>query len=472
MYHQLNQDKADFAALLDQVHRYNQAFIHQIETLSPQITVNELPYQPLTPEGIGGQVTLAQFDARFKSYVQASGGPRYFGFVIGGSTPASLMGDLMASTFDQTNSDIQDVVEKEAVQNLRELFDLPPTFQGNFTTGATMANFSGLATARQWIGEQMGISVADKGLGALLPIQILGAKPHASIFKSLSMLGLGKHHLQKVASLPEREAIDVSALESQLKAQASPQPCIVVASAGTVNTGDFDDLEAIGRLKQKYRFWLHVDAAFGGFAACSPLLAHYLKGIEYADSITIDAHKWLNVPYDAAVIFTQHQTLQQAVFSNQAVYLDSDPSKFNFMDLTPENSRRWRGLPVWFTLKAYGKQGYQEIVERNHHHAQTLADAIQKDHRFELLAPARLNIVCFTLKHSPQVPPSQAQIKSFLSQLAATGKVFLSPTVYEGVPAIRAAFSNWRTETADVLQAWDLLQATFDQAHMTSEIDR
>jgi len=463
MYHKLSQDKADFATLLDQIHLYNQAFIHQIEQQPPHIALAELPYEALTSEGIGGQATLTQFDTRFRPYVQASGGSRYFGFVIGGSTPASLMGDFMTSTFDQTNSSIQDIVEKEAVQNLRELFQLPANFQGNFVTGATMANFSGLATARQWIGQQIGVSVAEEGLSALSPIKILSAKPHSSIFKSLAMLGLGKHNLQKVASLPKREAIDIEALAHQLEQNKSSQPCIVSASAGTVNTGDFDDLEAIGRLKQRYQFWLHVDAAFGGFAACSPLLSHYWKGIEYADSITIDAHKWLNVPYDAAVVFTQHQDVQREVFSNNAVYLDTDPAHINFMDLTPENSRRWRGLPVWFTLKAYGKKGYQEIVERNHRHAQQLSAKIQADHRFELLAPARLNIVCFTLNNHSSEPISQAQVKSFLHHLASTGEVFLSPTVYDGIPAIRAAFSNWRTQETDVLQAWEALQATYDQ---------
>lgn len=471
MYHQLSQDKADFAALLDQVHLYNQTFIAQIDQKSPHIALAQLPYAPLNSEGIGAQATLAQFEDRFRPYVQASGGSRYFGFVIGGSTPASLMGDFMTSTFDQTNSSIQDIVEKEAVQNLRELFQLPATFQGNFVTGATMANFSGLATARQWIGQQMGVSIAEEGLGKLSPIKILSAKPHSSIFKSLAMLGLGKHHLQKVASIAGREAININALEEQLK-QNKSQPCIVVASAGTVNTGDFDDLEAIGRLKQRYSFWLHIDGAFGGFAACSPLLSHYWQGSEYADSITIDAHKWLNVPYDAAVIFTQHQAIQREVFSNNAVYLDTDPSHINFMDLTPENSRRWRGLPVWFTLKAYGHKGYQEIVERNHHHAQQLSAKIQADQRFELLAPARLNVVCFTLKNDTSEPVTQKQIKSFLHHLASTGEVFLSPTVYDDVPAIRAAFSNWRTQEADVLQAWEVLKATYDQTQAKPTISQ
>lgn len=461
MYTILTQDKQHFSELLDQAHSYCKTFISQVNQLPPHVPGVSFPYHPLQNEGQGAQATLKEFNARFQSYVQASAGARYFGFVVGGGTPAALMGDWLVSTFDQTNSSIQDEVERETLDNLRELFCLPAAFAGNFVTGATMANFSGLATARQWWGKQHQIKVDQEGMRDLGALKVLGAVPHASIFKALSMLGLGRQNVEKVASLPQREAIDVQALETAL--QVANGPCIVTASAGTVNTADFDDLKAIGALKKKYPFWLHVDAAFGGFAACSPVYSHYWKGIEQADSVTIDAHKWLNVPYDSAVTFTRHQGLQHEVFLNNAAYLDFPEGQYELMNLTPENSRRWRGLPVWFTLKAYGKQGYQEITEQNCAHAQLLGSCLQADDRFELLAEVRLNVACFTFKLANDQVAEQTHIKRFLALLAVTGEVFMSPTFYKGQFAIRAAFSNWRTQTADVEKAWELLQQTYNQ---------
>ncbi|EAY31621.1 pyridoxal phosphate-dependent decarboxylase family protein [Microscilla marina] len=465
MYTLLAQDQANFRQLLDQAHTHNQDFIAHIDQIAPFIPVENLPYQPLETQGVGAQHTLTEFTQRFGHYVQASGNGRFFGFVLGGSTPAALMGDLLTSTFDQSNSNIQDLVEQEAINNLRELFMIPTTFEGNFVTGATMANFSGLATARQWVGKQKGKAVDQTGLGELGNIKILGAVPHSSIFKSLSMLGIGKQNVIKVPTLPQREAIDVALLETTLAKLSQQYPgeaFIVVASAGTVNTGDFDDLVAIGALKNKYSFWLHIDAAFGGFVACSPQYAHYWQGIAHADSITIDAHKWLNVPYDAAVIFTQHQALQHEVFLNKAAYLAPQEDHYEFINLTPENSRRWRGLPVWFTLKAYGKEGYREIMERNCQLAQQLGQYITQDNRFELLAVTRLNIVCFTLRLPNHQVVNKELIQLFLHKLATSQEVFMSPTFYKGSFAIRAAFANWRTQQKDLERTWQLLQKTYE----------
>ena len=270
------------------------------------------------------------------------------------------------------------------------------------------------------------------------------------------MLGIGRRAHVKIDTLPDREAVDIRALKNYLK--ENPGPLIVVANAGTVNTVDFDDLEAIGKLKSAYNFWLHVDAAFGGFAICSEKYAHYLKGINHADSITIDAHKWLNVPYDAAMQFTRHKDIQLKVFQNSAAYLSNPEQSPDYFHYTPETSRRFRALPSWFTLMAYGKEGYREIVERHCDVARHLGDLINESDDFRLLAPVRMNVVCFTLE---QEDLTAENIRQFLNAVRDDGRVFFTPTVYKGTPAIRAAVSNWLTEKDDIDVAFEVLSRIY-----------
>jgi glutamate/tyrosine decarboxylase-like PLP-dependent enzyme len=359
------------------------------------------------------------------------------------------------STYDQnacgSNDSIAPQLEHQVIHFFRQLFGLKETFFGSFVTGATMSNFVGLALGRQWIGEQNGRDVSNEGVGST-PMRVISATPHASIIKSLSMLGAGRNALHKIDTLHGREAINVEELDKYL--QAHPEPCIVVANAGTVNTGDFDDLEAIGQLKNKYKFWLHVDAAFGGFAAISEKYKHLMKGINDADTITIDAHKWLNVPYDAAMQFTKHKTLQLKVFQNSAAYLGDPLKSPDFFHYTPENSRRWRALPSWFSLMAYGLAGHREIIERNCSLAKFFGDLIAGSQNFTLLNIVKLNIICFSIKGNER---TLENIQKFLMAVRDDGKVFFTPTVYEGIPAIRAAISNWQTELTDIEIAFDAI---------------
>lgn len=305
-----------------------------------------------------------------------------------------------------------------------------------------------VALGREWVGQQLGINVAEQGLVALGPISVLSGSPHSSIYKALSMLGIGRAALTKVALQAGREAVDVAALEAALQAQDG-RPCVVVVNSGTVNTGDFDDLAAIAALKSRYRFWLHVDGAFGAFAALLPEHAHKVAGLDLADSICVDCHKWLNVPYDSALQLTRHPDLQVRTFQNSAAYLGLATSQPDFVHLTPENSRRLRALATWFALSAYGRAGQRDLVERNLACAHALGQWLEADPRFVLLAPVSLNIVCFTLTREKGVA-SEAEIKAFLTRLQATGAVFLTPTVLHGQWAIRAAFSNWQTTQDDV----------------------
>ncbi|MEZ4607930.1 MAG: pyridoxal-dependent decarboxylase [Deinococcales bacterium] len=347
--------------------------------------------------------------------------------------------------------------------NSNNLLNLPPELTGSFVSGATMSNFVGLALARQWFGKHYGVNVAQEGLQKLPhALKILSATPHSSIYKALAMLGIGRDNLERIPTLPDREAIDLKALEKKLAELKIP--AIVVANAGTVNTVDYDDLEGLKQLKERYPFWLHVDAAFGAFAACSPKYAHYLQGIEAADSICIDAHKYLNVPYDAAMQFTKHLNLQGEVFANSAVYLAQQLSETSFIHLTPENSRRLRALPAWFSLQAYGKQGYQQLVEQSCALASEMARQLEASGKFQLLAPMRLNGLCFGFRDDEgPFETSFARIQRYLKALQAEGSVFLSPTSYKGKAAIRASVSNWRTQSSDINRAVQAMLALADE---------
>ncbi|PIB36959.1 amino acid decarboxylase [Reichenbachiella sp. 5M10] len=417
----------------------------------------------LNPKGLGGQETLKLFNQRFEPYLVGSSGPRYWGFVTGGSTPAATMGDWLATVFDQNTQttkgqgDVSASIEVETIQLLLDLLGLPQKFFGGFVTGATLSNFTCLATARQWIGKELGKDFAKEGLSQ--PIQVLSATPHSSAIKCLSMLGIGSQNLTQIKTQAQnREAIDLDDLEKEILALHGA-PFVLITSAGTVNTADFDDFAGIASLRKKYRFWWHVDAAFGGYVACSPKYQHLVKGWESADSLCIDNHKWLNVPYESAffLILKKHQMEQVETFQNSnAPYLGDPMENFNYLNFLPENSRRLRALPAWFSLRAYGKEGYQEIIENSVDRAKQLSHNIEESSDFVLLAPTRLNNVCFTLTGDE----NQHKVSRFLAAINETGKVFMTPTVYQGKQGIRASFVNWRTTDADVTLVFEIMTTT------------
>lgn len=410
--------------------------------------------------GYGTEKVLEIFNERFEPIIVGSSGPRYWGFVTGGTTPASIAGDWLASVYDQntqsTNGqgDASAVIELETIKLMLDLLRLPESFLGGFVTGATMSNFTCLAVARQWIGKEKGKDIAKDGIS--IPFKILTATPHSSSLKSLSLLGIGSGSIVKIKTMEgNREAMCMDDLESRI-IELRGEPFILISSGGTVNTVDFDDFKAIAELKNKYNFWWHIDAAFGGFAACTEATKHLVEGWEHADSITIDCHKWLNVPYESAVFFVkeQYRILQVETFQNSnAPYLGDPLENFSYLNFLPENSRRLKALPAWFSIMAYGKKGYQEIVENNVRLSQQFGEMIEKSNHFKLLAPVRLNTVCFTLTDSGD----QDKVQEFLEKLNKTGKVFMTPTFYNQHKGIRAAFVNWRTNQEDIELVFDLM---------------
>ena len=396
--------------------------------------------------------TFEALDKHITEYIEpflsASNGGRYLGFVTGGANPVATYADWLVSTFDQNVSkggdSIATSVEYQALKWVKQLFTLPGEFDGVFTTGATAANFLGAITSRQFLGNKQGINVALQGMQHL-ELYTLSATPHASMVKSLGMAGFGQNKWIQIDCLEDSEAMDVNALEAALKTLGG-KSAWVIASAGTVTGTDFDDLLTISELCRQYGAWLHVDAAFGMFERLVTGIKGRTQGIEFADSITLDCHKWLNVPYDCGVFFTRHKQLLQDSCEVFAPYLVNNLETTDFMSLGIENSRRFRGFPVWATLKAYGVQGVAEAVKNNIQQAKKLADWLDRSQFFTLVKECHLNIVLF--KPDPlQYPFNSAETMASLNQ---QGDVFFSPGVWKGQPIIRAAFSNWGTQQQDL----------------------
>ena len=461
----LENDLQTFEEILNEVKTQAIDFLNGLDQLPTYAFDQEAVSVGLSAAGLGASDTLKLFKDNYQKLMVASAGPRYWGFVTGGTTPAAIAGDWLTSVFDQNTQgikgagDVSGQVELETIFLLLDLLGLPHAFNGGFVTGATMSNFTGLAVARQWAGHKLGKDIARDGMSS--EIVVLAATPHSSVIKSLSMLGFGSNNFVRLQTIQGREALDVADLEAKLVVYAG-KPIILNCSAGTVNTVDFDNIRQITHLKSKYNFWLHVDAAFGGFAACSPGHKHLLDGWDQADSITIDCHKWMNVPYESAVILTrsEHKHLQIQSFQNSnAPYLGNANENFSYLNFLPENSRRFKALPAWFSLMAYGKQGFQSIVENSIDCARELGRYLEKSDIFELVAPVRLNVVCFGLKNN------QERTGAFLSLLNSRGRIFLTPTTLEGLFCMRAAFVNFRTSGADIEIAIEELESVSKILH-------
>ena len=324
MYPKLEEDHDQLPVLMEAVCAHASGVCTKIDSSPVAVKPHQLVLNELPAQGLGAEAVLQLFGNTISPSLTASAGPRHLGFVTGGATPAALLGDWLTSVYDQNpvsnlDGDAALQVERHTVAMLRSLFGLPSEFEGTLVSGATMSNFVGLAIAREWAGRACGVRVSDEGVSAMPRFGIFSATPHSSSTKALSMLGMGRKMWQEVPCLSGREAMDMGALEQMLA--TCEGPCMVIASAGTVNTGDFDNFAELARLKQSYGFYLHVDAAFGGFASVSPDLRPLVEGWSCADSICIDLHKWLNVPYDSAVAFTRHRDLQADVFANVSAYL-------------------------------------------------------------------------------------------------------------------------------------------------------
>ena len=449
-------DRGELAAALRLIEREAEAYLSAVDDalVRPPGVANLDGALPL--EGAGSLRALSDLVTASMEGATRSTGPRFFHFVMGGVTPAALGADWLASALNQVafnwvSSPFAARLEQVSLTWLKEMFGIPAEWSAVMTTAATTANFVGLASARRWWGLKHGVDIDSRGMSGLPAIPVFSSGYlHASAVKALGMLGIGRDQARILARDPTGR-LDAAALEGTLEALAG-EPAIVVATAGDVNTGDFDPIREMGVLTRRYGAWLHVDGAFGLYAALSPLTRHLTDGIDAADSVAVDGHKWLNAPYDTGFAFVRDPAMHSGAFSAGAAYLGTETlARPVFGNLGPEMSRRARSLPVWATLRAYGRDGYRAMIERHLSLAQRVAAQVDAAPDLERLAEVPLNIVCFRFR-----PPgaSEAALDELNRKLGAMvledGRVYFGTTDYAGKVAFRPAIVNWRTGEKDV----------------------
>jgi glutamate/tyrosine decarboxylase-like PLP-dependent enzyme len=449
-------DRGEVNAVLRLVEREAEAYLSAIDTALARPPGGGEPEAVLPSDGVGSLQAMSELIAASLDGATRSTGPRYFHYVTGGVTPAALAADWLASTLDQhafnwIGSPLASRLEQISLDWLKDLFGIPAEWSGVLTTGATASNFVGLAAARRWWGLKHAVDIDTEGFAGLPAVPVFASGYlHASAIKALGMLGIGRRQPQ-ILTRDAAGRLDVQALAAALQGMGG-QPSIVIATAGDVNTGDFDPLAKVAELARAHGAWMHVDGAFGLFAAASPLTRHLVEGIEGADSVAVDGHKWLNVPYESGFAFVRDPVLHAGAFSATAAYLRTEAtSRPVFGNLSPEMSRRARALPVWATLRAYGREGYRAMVERHVRLAQRVARQVDDAPDLERLAEVPLNVVCFRFHPSGVAENELDDLNRRLgASILDDGRVYFGITEYAGHVAFRPAIVNWRTGEEDV----------------------
>ncbi|MGH9347907.1 MAG: pyridoxal phosphate-dependent decarboxylase family protein [Vicinamibacterales bacterium] len=400
---------------------------------------------PLPPDGSSSVEVIERLAAAADPGLVASVGPRYFGFVTGGVHPAALAADWLASAWDQNlclyvMSPAGSVIEDVAAGWVIEALGLPPQSSVGFATGAQMANMTGLAAARHDVLRRAGWDVEALGLqGAPRVHVIAGAEAHASIFASLRLLGFGRATVRRAAA-DNQGRMRPAALVSELA--ACDGPTIVCAQAGHVGTGAFDPFDEIVAAAHARGAWVHVDGAFGLWAAASPLRRRLAAGVERADSWATDGHKWLNVPYDCGIVVCAHSEAHRAAMSEVASYfVRGGDEQRNGMDWVPEASRRARAVPVYAAMRALGRDGLAALVDRCCSLAARMAATLRDEPGIEVLNDVVLNQVLVRCG---------AETAAVIARVQQEGVCWLGGTRWQGRDAMRISVSNWLTTGEDI----------------------
>ncbi|OXM51896.1 pyridoxal phosphate-dependent decarboxylase family protein [Amycolatopsis alba] len=418
------------------------------DTAGVREKLGDLPEKPVPPADVVRRLADAVEPA-----LVASTGPRYFGFVTGGALDAATAADLLATGWDQpafnkVTSPAAAIVEDVAGEWLKDVLGLPSHASFGFVTGGQGANTVGLAAARHHVLAQAGWDVERRGLHGAPPLRVIANEErHATIDRSLRLLGLGTDAVTPVRA-DDQGAIDIAALEKALDG-----PAIVCLQAGNVNTGAFDDFAAATEIAHRHGSWVHVDGAFGLWAAVAPALRRLTAGLETADSWAVDGHKWLNVPYDSGYVFCAHPESHVAAMSLTAAYLtgQGDGGVRAPSDFVPESSRRARGFATWAALSELGRTGIAELVERCCALARRFAGQ---------LTDAGITVVNDVVLNQVLVDFGE-DTERVVEAVQRSGECWMGATTWRGKRLMRISVSNWSTTEADVDRSVAAIQAAW-----------
>ncbi len=456
----------DTRALLRRTAELAADFLDSLEDrpVFPQASADELRAAlrlPLQDEPVEPEQVVEELAAAADPGLVAMPSGRYFGFVIGGGLPAALATEWLTSTWDQNaglyvGGPSASIVEQVVREWVCELLGLPADASIGFVTGTQMGSVTALAAARYRVLERVGWDVGRDGLAGGPRVRVLvGDKRHVTIDRALRLLGLGA---PEAVAADDQGRMDADALRAAL--ERGDGPTIVCSQAGEVNTGAFDPFEEIADACTAHGAWLHVDGAFGLWAAASPGLRHLLRGMERADSWITDAHKWLNVPYDSALVLCSDAEAHRAAMTVSASYLIQDGGARavrDQVDWVPEFSRRARGFAVYAALRSLGRNGLQELVERTCECAQRFAEQIVDLPGAELLNDVVLNQVLFRFATDEETDEALRRVQD-------AGDVWMSGTTWDGRRAIRVSVSNWQTTEEEIELALQSFRAAVEPA--------
>ena len=472
-----------YRAALDRAVTHAKAYLRSLDTapVSAMASLAELRTRfarPLTDDGIDAARVIDELASDVDGGLIGNGSGRFFGWVIGGSVPVSLAADWLTSAWDQNAaiyacSPAAGVVEEVCGVYLKELLGLPVTASFAFVTGTQMAHVICLAAARHRLLMNRGWNVEQQGLTRAPEIRVLcGAERHGTVDRAVRLLGMGSDSIQALP-LDENLGMDVDALRSALRAEPG-LPTIVVLQAGELNTGSFDRFAELIPLAHERGAWVHVDGAFGLWAAASPSYRHFMKDAALADSWSTDGHKWLNVPYDSGYAFVADAEAHHASMTHRSSYMMHEGDARDQVDWNPEWSRRARGLASYAAIRQLGRRGIADLIDRCCHHAATLVTRIGGLRGAEALWQPLINqgLVRF-LDERPEATESDhdARTDRVIEEILSVGEAFFGGVTWRGRRCMRISVSNWQTGESDIDRAVHAVARAIEAAKAKANAD-